>query len=276
MPNLNKWPTNQLPVRQAISAAINRTLIASEGEAGLENPVLNATGLTLPTFGAWSGPVANMTVSATGSASAAKAILQKAGYTLGSNGFFSKGGKEVTLSIVDPSAYTDYAEDDSIVAQELRAAGINATFDGLSVDAWNNDVADGDFQLTSHWSNGGLTPYNMYDGWLDSSLATGNAATGDYERLNNPTINSELATLAGAATTDAQTTALAPIAQYVAANLPIIPTTTASEWFEYNSQNYTGWPTQQDPYETGQPSGTNNGPGSGTDEVVILHLVPRG
>ena len=22
-----------------------------------------------------------------------------------------------------------------------------------------------------HWSNGGLTPYNMYDGWLDSALA---------------------------------------------------------------------------------------------------------
>ena len=47
MPNLNKWPTNQLPVRQAISAAINRELLASEGESGLENPVLNATGLTL-------------------------------------------------------------------------------------------------------------------------------------------------------------------------------------------------------------------------------------
>jgi len=46
VPNLNKWPTNQLPVRQAISAAINRQLLASEGESGLENPVLNATGLT--------------------------------------------------------------------------------------------------------------------------------------------------------------------------------------------------------------------------------------
>ncbi|HET9972330.1 MAG TPA: ABC transporter substrate-binding protein, partial [Streptosporangiaceae bacterium] len=44
VPNLNKWPTNQLPVRQAISAAINRQVLASEGEAGLENPVLNATG----------------------------------------------------------------------------------------------------------------------------------------------------------------------------------------------------------------------------------------
>jgi len=276
MPNLNKWPTNQLAVRQAISLAINRSVIASEGEAGLEDPVLNATGLTLPTFSAWSAPVANMTVSATADPAAAKQVLQKAGYTLGSNGFFSKGGKSVTIAITDPSAYTDYAQDDALVAQELREAGIDATFVGQSTDAWNSDVADGNFQLTSHWSNGGLTPYNMYDGWLDSSLATGNAATGDYERLNDPTINAELATLAGAPTTAAQATALAPIAEYVAANLPIIPTTTASEWFEYNSQNYSGWPTQQNPYETGQPSGTNNGPGSGTDEVVILHLVPQG
>ena len=83
------------------------------------------------------------------------------------------------------------------------------------------------------------------------------------------------ATLAGAETTAQQTAALAPIAKYVAANLPIIPTTTASQWFEYNSQNYTGWPTQQNPYESGQPSGQNNGGTTGTDEVVILHLRPR-
>ena len=275
-PNLNKWPTNQLAVRQAISAAINRTLIADEGEAGLEDPVLNATGLTLPTFGAWSGPVASMTNSATGSAATAEAILTKAGYTKGSNGFFEKGGQTVALTIVDPSSYTDYAEDDAIVAQELKAAGIDATFEGLTVTTWDADVADGDFQLTSHWSNGGLTPYNVYDGWLDSSLATGSSATGDYERLNDPALNADLATLAAASTTAEQTTALVPLETYVADNLPIIPTTTASEWFEYNSQNYIGWPTQQNPYETGQPSGTNNGPGSGTDEVVILHLRPRG
>ena len=57
-PNLTKWPTNQLAVRQAISLAVNRTLLGKEGEAGLENPVVNATGLTLPTFSAWSAPVA--------------------------------------------------------------------------------------------------------------------------------------------------------------------------------------------------------------------------
>ena len=151
-------PTNQLAVRQAISAAINRSVIASEGEAGLENPVLNATGLTLPTFSAWSAPVASMTVSATGSAAAAKQILEKAGYTLGSNGFFTKGGQTVSITITDPSAFTDYAQDDAIVAQELRAAGIDATFQGQAVNAWLIDVADGDLQLTSHWSTNGLTP----------------------------------------------------------------------------------------------------------------------
>jgi len=275
MPNLNTWPTNQLAVRQAISLAINRTLLAQEGEAGLEQPVLNSTGMPLPTFQAWVGPVANMTNSATANPAAAEQVLTKAGFTKGSNGYFEKGGKTVSLTIVDPAAYTDYAEVDSLVAQELRAAGIDATFQGLAVTAWNTDVADGQFQLTSHWSNGGLTPYNMYDGWLDSSLASGNAATGDYERLNNPAINAQLATLAAAGTTAAQTQALVPIEQYVASNLPIIPTTTSSQWYEYNSQNYTGWPTQQNPYETGQPSGSNNGGTTGTDEVVILHLRPR-
>ncbi len=273
-PNLTEWPTNQLAVRQAISAAVNRTLIADEGEAGLEDPVTSATGLTLPTFSAWDAPVASLTNSATAQAAKARSILEKAGYTL-KGGYFYLNGKEVTISIVDPSSYTDYADDDALAAQELKAAGINATFDGLTVSAWNQDVASGDFQLTMHWSNGGLTPYNEFDGWLDSSLATGKNATGDYERLNSPALDADLAKLAAAPTLAAQTAALAPLADYVAANLPIIPMTTASEWFEYNSQRFVGWPTQANPYETGQPSGENNGPGSGTDEVVALHLSPR-
>jgi peptide/nickel transport system substrate-binding protein len=276
MMNLHKFPTNQLPVRQAISLAINRSLLASEGEAGLENPVTNTTGITLPTFSAWSGPVTSDTVSATGSASAAQAVLKKAGYTMGSNHFFQKNGKTLSVTLISPSAYTDYAEVGSIIAQELKAAGIDATFQGISVNAWNADVGDGNFSISEHWSNNGLTPYNLYDNWLNSALDTGSSATGDYERLNDSALNADLATLAGASTLAAQTSDLVPLESYVSANLPVIPVTTASEWFEYNSQRFVGWPTQQDPYETGQPSGTNNGAGSGTDEVVILHLKPRG
>ena len=275
IPNLKKWPTNQLAVRKAISLAVNRTVLASEGEAGLENPVLNASGITLPTYSAWSAPVASDTVSATGNAAAAQAALTAAGYTKGSNGFFQKGGKTVSVTLISPSAYTDYAEVGSIAAQELKNAGIDANFQGISVNAWNQDMATGNFTLAEHWSNGGVTPYNLYDNWLDSALSSPTAATGDYEGLKNPAIDSALATLAGSQTVAQQTAALTPIAKYVAANLPVIPVTTASDWFEYNSQHWVGWPTQSNPYDSGQPSGTNNNAGTGTDEVVILHLSPR-
>jgi peptide/nickel transport system substrate-binding protein len=273
-PNLTKWPTNQLAVRQAISLAVNRTLLGAEGEAGLENPVTNATGITLPAFQAWSAPVANMTISAAGNTAAADKVLENAGFTKGSNGFFQKGGKTVAFTIISPTAYTDMAEVDSIAAQELRNAGIDATFDGLSTNAWYADLADGDFQVSEHWSNGGISPFAEYNGWLNSALASGSAATGDFERLNDPALDKDLATLAGANTVAQQSQDLVPLEKYVAANLPVIPVETAAEWFEYNSDHFVGWPTQSDPYESGQPSGTNNGPGSGTDLVVILHLTP--
>jgi peptide/nickel transport system substrate-binding protein len=277
VPNLTKWPTNQLAVRKAISAAIDRTVIAQDGVDGEEAPVANATGLTTPPYTAWGGPVQSMTQSVTADPATAAQVLQQAGYKKDSAGYYALNGKEVALTIVDPSEYTDYAADDALVAQELKAAGINATFNGLSVDAWNADVADGNFQLTMHWGIGGISPYEMYNDWLNSSLSTGaaaTAATGDYERLNDPKVNSELATLAGDSTIAQQAQDLVPLEQYVATNLPVIPTVSASYWFEYNSQHYIGWPSPQNPYDSGQPSGTNNGPGSGTNLVVILRLRP--
>jgi peptide/nickel transport system substrate-binding protein len=278
-PNLTKWPTNQLAVRKAISLAVSRSLLGTEGEAGLENPITNAGGLTLPFFTAWAGPAAAAgTFSPNANVAAADAVLTKAGYRKDSSGYYALNGKEVALTIISPTSYTDMAEVDSIGAQELKAAGINATFSGLTSNAWTADVADGDFQMTEHWSNGGVTPYNMYDGWLNSALSTGaaaKAATGDYERLNDPALNADLATLAGANSIPQQAADLVPLEKYIANNLPVIPLETAAEWFEYNSQHFVGWPSQQNPYESGQPSGTNNNAGTGTDEVVLLHLSPR-
>ena len=105
-PNLTKWPTNQLAVRQAMSLAVDRTLLASEGEAGLENPITERDGLTLPTFQAWAGPVASATISATSNTAAAEQVLEKAGFTKGSNGYFQKGGKTVSVDDHQPRPRT--------------------------------------------------------------------------------------------------------------------------------------------------------------------------
>jgi peptide/nickel transport system substrate-binding protein len=272
-PNLNTWPTNQLPVRQAIDVAINRTVIGSEGESGLEAPLTNASGITLPTYQAWlADEVKGLTVPASGSAAQAATILTKAGYKKDSAGFFALNGKEVAVKIEDPASYTDYAQSGALIAQDLKEAGINATFAGITVNAWNADMASGNFQLALHWSSGGITPYQLYDTWLDSSLIAG--GQGDFEHLKDPTVQAELAKLNSDQSVAEQTADLAPIEKYVATQLPVIPTTTAADWFEYNSQHFSGWPTQDNPYDSGQPSGTNNGPGTGSDEVILLHLKP--
>ena len=48
-----------------------------------------------------------------------------------------------------------------------------------------------------HWGNGGITPYNMYDNWLDHTLVQGANTAGDFGRLNSPQRAVHLATIAG-------------------------------------------------------------------------------
>jgi peptide/nickel transport system substrate-binding protein len=276
IPNMTTWPTDQLAVRQAISAAIDRTQIGTEGEDGQEFPISSASGLTTPLFSTWSGSGSAATTSAHANPTQAESILTAAGYKKDSAGFYALGSKEVDLKIEDPAAYSDYAEDDQIIASELKSVGINATFYGTSTPAiWTSDLEAGNFQLSMHWGNGGITPYNMYDNWLDDTLINGANTSGDYGRLKSPQVQTWLAKIAGDQPGSAQQVAdFQPLLSYIATNLPVIPTVNSAQWFQANSTQFTGWPSASNPYETGQPSGNNNGPGSGTDEVVILKLQP--
>jgi len=265
-PNLNVWPTDQLAVRQAISLAISRTAISTQGEAGLEPVATNASGLVLPGFkGVLARAVAKDTLSPNANPAAAIKVLKTAGYVI-KNGYFYLGSKEVTIPITDPSSYTDYAEDDSLVAQELKKAHINATFVGQTTGAWGADVASGKFVLTSHWSQTTISPYQLYDYWLNSALITNNRA-GNFEGLRNKTVDGLLAKLAGQTTTAGELKYLTPIETWFAENLPLIPTVYGAAFDEYNSSSFSGWPSASDPYEIGQP-------GSPQNEIVVLHLTP--
>jgi peptide/nickel transport system substrate-binding protein len=267
-PNLTKFPTNQLPVRKAISLAIDRTALSQQAEGGLEPPVGNASGLTLPVFQQFLSPtVASSTLPAHPDVTGAKAVLKQAGYVMGSDGLFrTKSGQKLSIDITNPSSFSDYAAGDALIAKQLQAAGIDARFVGQSVDAWSSDIATGNFQLTQHWSQTSVAPYQLYNDWLNSAQATNNAA-GDFERLKDPNVDGMLTKLAGDDSVADQQSDLAPLEKYVADNLPIIPTVYGVVFDEYNTGKFSGWPTQDNPYESGSP----NAP---TNEVVILHLRP--
>jgi len=267
-PNLTKFPTNQLAVRKAISLAIDRQALSQQAESGLEPPVGNASGLTLPVFQQFlSSSVSSMTLSPHPNVAAAKAVLTAAGYKMGSDGMFrTPSGQKLSIDITNPSSFSDYAAGDQLIAGWLRKAGIDARFVGQSVTAWSSDIASGNFQLTQHWSQTSVAPYQLYNDWLNSAQATSNAA-GDFERLKDPSVDSMLNKLAADNSTSAQQADLAPIEQYVASNLPIIPTVYGVVFDEYNTGKVDGWPSDANPYESGSPN-------TPTNEVVILHLKP--
>jgi peptide/nickel transport system substrate-binding protein len=266
-PNLTTFPTDQLAVRQAISLALDRTALSEQAEGGLEPPVSTASGLTLPVFQAFLSPAAADTLSAHSNIAAARALLSAAGYVIGPDGMFqTRSGRRLTIEITDPSSFSDYATGDAMIAGWLRQAGIDATFVGQSVTAWSSDIASGNFQLTQHWSQTSVSPYQLYNDWLGSTQATSNAA-GDYERLADRRVEAMLGKLAGDDSLAAQQADLAPIERYVATNLPIIPTVYGVAFDEYNTSDFPGWPTSSNTYESGSPSAPTN-------EVVILHLSP--
>ena len=267
-PNLTKFPTNQLAVRKAISLAIDRTALSQQAEGGLEPVATNASGLTLPIFQQFLSPtVANATLNAHSDIAGAKQVLQQAGYVMGSDGLFrTKSGQKLTINITNPSSFADYAAGDQLIAQQLRQAGIDASFVGQSVTAWSSDIASGNFQLTSHWSQTSVSPYQLYNDWLNSALVT-NQSAGNYERLKDPNVDAMLNKLAQANSDADQAADVAPIEQYVAQNLPIIPTVYGVVFDEYNTGKFTGWPSESNPYESGSPN-------TPTNEVVILRLRP--
>jgi peptide/nickel transport system substrate-binding protein len=273
IPNLTAFPMNSLAVRQAISYGVNRTEISDVGEDYQQPPVQGAgslTGITLPLDQSYVTPATSGYV-ATYDPAKAKSILEAAGWKMGSNGYFQLNGKTLAFSITDPSAYTDFITDDQIMAQELKAVGMDVTVNGTSVQAWTTDLQTGNFQAIAHWGNGGPTPYYLYDNWLDTDLTApiGKVATGDYERYYNTTAEADLKAFASTSDTTTQLADVVSMEKIVATQLPVIPLFYGVAWFEYNTSKFTGWPSPSDPYAPGEPSGPFN-------EITVLHLRPVG
>lgn len=284
-PNLTQFPftgSDGLAVRQAISYGVNRQQISSAGEGGQQPPVQgpgSLTGLTLPKDQQYVTPATAGLVAKTDTAKA-KQILEADGWKMGSDGYYAKNGKTLEFTLEDPSEYTDFIVDDKIIKSQLQKVGIKVDVKGTTVDGWNADLADGNFNAMLHWTNGGITPYTMYDNWLDTSLDTGasaKSATGDYERFSGPEADKGVQLLhkyaasqpnADGSPTQEQINDVAQMGELMAKDLPVIPLFYGVAWGDYSDANFTGWPSPSNPYQVIQPNGPFN-------EYTVLHLKPR-
>jgi ABC-type transport system substrate-binding protein len=267
--NTNKAPLNDPKVRQAISYAINRQQLATQGESGYETAATSDSGL-LPADQSQIAPQFANDLSATGDAAKAAAVLTSDGWTK-SGGKWTKNGQKLAFTLIDPSNFTDYYTDIQLIGAQLNAQGFDVTVQGIAGGyvPWNTDVENGNFDATLHWSAGPVN-YGNFDQWMDYTVAApvGTAASGDWGRFKDPAAQTALGQLAAATSTTDQQTALASLEQIMSNQVPETPLLYGALWAEWTTTHYTGWPSPSNPY-------ADPGPSNNQDvEMVILHLTP--
>ena len=265
---LKPWDDQYL--RQAVGMVINRADIFNEGESGYFKPEIdNATGLPSPAGDTF---VAAQFKSQNGEQTpdAAKALLTAHGYKYNGSTLTDPAGKPVTLTVTDPAGWSDYQTDLSIIHDNLKQIGIAVTIDKADTDAWFSAIANGKFQAAMHWSNGGATPYDMYENIMDGAdlVPVGQPAnSGNYGRFNSPQATAALKDYANATDDATRTAALQTVEQIMVQQAPMIPTSAGNYGAEYSTKHWTGWPDDSNSYMPIQPTLTQS-------LDVIMHLTP--
>jgi peptide/nickel transport system substrate-binding protein len=259
IPNMVKGPTTSLALRQAISAALDRSYMSQSVYNGY-GPATNPEALLMPNFKNVASPQTQSDQAAGfGGADPArsKQILQAAGYKMGGNGIFdAPGGQALNLDVKVVSGWTDFQSLLQIMQQELKAAGIGLTITQEAYSVWLNDQYTGNFQLLM--SNGGYTPipYNYYYDLLDSAVTRpiGTAETiGNFGRYHNPTVDNLLNTIATTTDAAAQDQAFYQIESIVKQQLPVIPLMEAQDEIEFNGNHVANFPTTSNPWSGAAP-----------------------
>jgi peptide/nickel transport system substrate-binding protein len=254
--------TSTLAVRQAIATAIDRNQIALIGEGG-QQPAANQSGVVTPTFEKYFDQAGLATAGYDKpNADKAKQLLSSAGYT---------PANPLKLNVISITGYTDWDASLAVIKQQLAPIGIQITVNDLAQQTFDTRLFNGDYDLAYYAEpNSGPSPYYemrqlMYS---KNSAPLGKPAASNYERYNNPQVDALIDQYATA--DDAtQVSIVKQLAAFWLKDIPMIPTTESVDWFQYNTADILGWPTQTNPYA--EPSAYR----AIDAEQVILHLYSQ-
>ncbi|RZU49127.1 peptide/nickel transport system substrate-binding protein [Krasilnikovia cinnamomea] len=268
--NTAKKPFDNPALRRAMNMVVNREDIFNQASAGYFHPVVTSvTGLPSPAGDSFVAPEykgKTQSVDVEG----AKKVLTEAGFKLNGSTLTDPSGKPVKITLTDPAGWSDYQTSLEIVKSNLEQIGIAATVEKANQDAWFKNVEEGNFDATFRWTNGGSTPYDLYQTVMDGSLIKpiGTASpAGNFGRFNSPEATAALKAYATASDEATRTTALNTLQKVFVEQTPMIPVGADNVGAAYSTKNWIGWPDDSNPYGAGQPTQAN-----ALD--VVLHLKP--
>ncbi|MEU8813320.1 ABC transporter substrate-binding protein [Actinoplanes sp. NPDC048796] len=255
--NTTVKPFDDPKLRQAMNMVINRADIFNQAEAGYFHPeIKSVTGLPPGAGDAYIAPEykgKEFSVDVEG----AKKLLQGAGYKLNGKTLSDPSGKPVKIKLSDPAPWSDYQTTLEIIKSNFAEIGIEATVEKPNQDVWDANVQKGAFEASMRWTNGGATPYDIYQTVMDGALTKpiGTAAQqGNFGRFNSPEATAALKAYANATSDVERTKQMNIIQKIFVEQAPMLPVGADNVGAAYSDKNWTGWPTDADPYSGAQPT----------------------
>lgn len=254
IPNNQKAPFDDVDVRRAINAAINRDQLMNLAYEG------SMPKAAMP-FSSYGGVVAYTSqmkdlVEKSGvdkaDRQAAEKLLTGKKFVKGSDGLWAKpGGEPWPLTIVmlqgDPAG--------PVLVQQLKSAGFNVVFQALQSAAHNDAMASGNFDLSLHVHCG-----SVYDPWQTLehfhgkyAAAPGQRVTNprSYTRYKNPELDAILDKMEAMSPSPKDETYMKLARDATAIFLRDLPEITLGEELHvltFNSTHWTGFPSAENPY----------------------------
>ncbi|HUZ52296.1 MAG TPA: ABC transporter substrate-binding protein [Streptosporangiaceae bacterium] len=257
-PNTAVKPFNNAAVRQALAYSIDRAKVIPQVEGQFYAPTSSPTGLRAGQQQFM--PPALASASLSYDPAKVRKLLASAGFT---------ASNPLKVSLMLPSPYTDWMSLGTLFVNEMKAAGIDASLDGVSSNTWTSDAASGNYQVTfcGVWSTSG--PYFTYNTLLNSSLGApvGKSAISNVVRWNNHQTDALLSSFQSTGSASTQTKDIQGLATIIAQQMPIIPLMSVSSFGQYSTKSFTGFPGAGNAYQT-------DGILNPYTEDVIIHLVP--
>jgi peptide/nickel transport system substrate-binding protein len=207
----------------------------------------------------------------------AKQIIESKGYTMGSDGYYAKDGKQLSLDIQTSEAYIEKQRIAQVLVEQFQAIGINATNRNVADSTWQQNFWMGDFEAKMGWQTCGSVnePWASMDTMNTRwTLPVGERAADNRNswRWTGPAAE-EYGKLVDQIGTlplgDPQIDELFVQAMEIWFDeLPVIPITQAKKIIPFNTTYWTGWPTAENNF-IHPPTWWQ-----GNTEEIILALQP--
>jgi peptide/nickel transport system substrate-binding protein len=174
-------PVMELPVRRAISMALDRE--------GMLTNVFNKAGIT--SYGPFpaSAATADTTIRIPAyDTTAAKALLDSAGWKVGPNGIRQKNGRPLSFELMVPNSSAIRMRFAELIQEQLRRVGVQVEVDKLAFPAFMGRLQTGDFDgvlqtVNTDPSAGGAKQY-----WATEGIA----GHSNFLRYSNPRVDALL------------------------------------------------------------------------------------